>query len=104
MKSSESRKRLKTKNRKEKKKNDKLDYIEDYNASEDKGIETNYSISEGVFAIGSYAFSGCYKVEKIDIPESVMSIGNHAFLDCSSLTDITIPDSVMSIGYYAFSD
>jgi hypothetical protein len=88
----------------EKKKNDKLDYIEDYNASEDKGIETNYSISEGVFAIGSYAFSGCYKVKKIDIPESVMSIGNHAFLDCSSLTDITIPDSVMSIGYYAFSD
>jgi hypothetical protein len=87
----------------EKIKNDKLDYIEDYNASEDKGIETNYSISEGVFAIGSYAFSDCYKVEKIDIPESVMSIGNHAFLDCSSLTDINIPDSVMSIGDYAFS-
>lgn len=65
----------------------------------------NYSgVLYKVTAIGSRAFSGCYRLSgTISIPSSVTSIGDDAFKGCSGLTgSLTIPSSVTSIGDYAF--
>ncbi len=56
-----------------------------------------------VYAIGSYAFSGCSSLTSIDIPESVTNIGSYAFQNCSGLTSVTIGNGVTSIGEYTFS-
>lgn len=84
--------------------NDELEYIESCNADENEIIEGEYNISEGVSAIGSFAFSGCASLKSIYIPDSVTSIGRFAFSYCTSLTGINIPDSVTSIGDCSFSD
>jgi hypothetical protein len=81
-----------------------LDYIEDFDAGEEEEIAEEYTIPEGVSAIGAFAFSGCSSLKSINIPDSVTSICNGAFSDCSSLTEINIPDSVTTIGDSAFSD
>ena len=63
---------------------------------------TDYSIPEGVTAIGGYAFFGCGLLTSITIPESVTSIGESAFSSCLGLKNITIPENVTSIGENAF--
>ena len=83
-------------------------------------------ISDGITSIAEGAFSGCLRLENVEIPDSVQSIGKSAFYDCltlkavhipegityiddytfyscSSITSITIPDSVTGIGDYAFN-
>lgn len=84
-------------------KDNNLDYIEEYNTGEEEEIEGIYRISEGVSAIGAFAFSGCRKLKRINVPDSVTSIGDYAFSHCISLTSINIPDSVTSIGNKAFT-
>ena len=84
------------------KEDNELEYIEDYNAGEDEKIE-DYTIPEGVSAIGAFAFSNCSSLTNINIPDSVTTIGSFAFSSCSSLANISIPDSVTSIGNRAFS-
>ena len=87
---------------KEMEEDNNLEYIENYNADEDKKIK-DYTIPEGVFAIGAFAFYNCSLLTSITIPDSVTTIGNDAFSRCSSLTSIDIPDSVTTIGNDAFS-
>ena len=52
--------------------------------------------------IGSYVFSGCSNLTKIEIPNSVAQIGNGAFYNCNALTNILISECVTSIGESAF--
>ncbi|MGI6671588.1 MAG: leucine-rich repeat domain-containing protein [Christensenellales bacterium] len=85
------------------KKDNNLNYIEDYGVGENEEIEGDYTIPEGVSVIGAYAFHGCSLLTSITIPDSVTGIGNSAFTDCSYLTSIIIPDSVTSIGSFSFS-
>jgi hypothetical protein len=56
-----------------------------------------------VVAISDFAFEGCSRLTKINIPEGVISIGEQGFCRCSSLKSIHIPASLTSIGYVAFS-
>jgi hypothetical protein len=84
-------------------KDKELEYIEDYSTNEDEKIEGEYKVSDGVSAIGAFAFSDCGSMTGINLPDSVTSIGNYAFYRCISLTNINIPDSVTSIGDSAFS-
>lgn len=81
-----------------------LDCIVDFEVIEDEIIEKEYTIPDGVSAIGAFAFSGCSKLREIIIPDSVTSIGDGAFSKCISLINITIPDNVMSIGGFVFFD
>ncbi|MCR5718360.1 MAG: leucine-rich repeat protein [Oscillospiraceae bacterium] len=60
-------------------------------------------VEEGVTTIGRYAFCGCTRLEKAELPESLLSIDGGAFSSCYNLTDIAFPSGLKSIGYWAFS-
>lgn len=55
------------------------------------------SIPNTVTEIGSYAFSGCSKLNNINLPKSLERILEGAFKDCVSLKSITIPANVRQI-------
>ena len=61
------------------------------------------SILNTVTEIGSYAFSGCSKLENVVIPDTVTKIGSSAFSGCSSLESVTIPTGITEIAWGAFS-
>ena len=63
---------------------------------------TEYTIPEGVVAIGECAFNKSYSLTSVIIPNSVVEIDADAFRYSKNLTSITIPDSVTSIGARAF--
>ena len=62
----------------------------------------DYTIPDGVTAIGSCAFYGRSDIAGVTIPESVISIGNRAFYNCGKFVSAEIPDSVTHIGSFAF--
>lgn len=66
-------------------------------------VESVY-IPNTVTNIGKHAFSGCYKLNKLNIPNSVTKIGESAFMYDENIVSISIPDSVTSIGLRAFCD
>lgn len=49
-------------------------------------------------------FSGCLKLESVEIRRGVKTIGPNAFLNCSSLSSVSIPHTVTSIGDAAFKN
>ena len=49
-------------------------------------------------------FSGCDKLETIQIADGITEIGDHAFDGCVSLTTVRIPNSVTYVGNYAFAN
>lgn len=65
---------------------------------------TSAILSEGVTAVGYYAFYACYRLEQINVPRNVQYIGEGAFYGCTALRDIVLPDGLGSIGRYAFRD
>ncbi|MBO5060224.1 MAG: leucine-rich repeat domain-containing protein [Clostridia bacterium] len=60
------------------------------------------TISDSVTAIGAYAFYKCSSLVSIDIPANVVAIGRGSFQHCESLADITIPQNLTSVAEYAF--
>ena len=74
-----------------------------YNGSEPQPLIPSEIEGKTVTAIGSEAFRGNFRIEKIVIPEGVESIGDYAFETCSKLTQAVVPGSVKSIGKGAFS-
>lgn len=56
----------------------------------------------GATAIRNSAFSGCNKLESVELPKNLTSIGNSAFNNCDILPSIEIPASVSTIGNTAF--
>lgn len=69
------------------------------------GIDaTSYTVPNDVTEISSYAFDGCYNLEKVFIPGSVKFIGYCAFSGCLKLKNLTISEGVAEIGNDAFSD
>ena len=59
-------------------------------------------IPDGVYEIGTSAFSGCRELTSITIPGSVMRIRMSAFQCCKGLTTVTIPACVDSVEDWAF--
>ena len=53
--------------------------------------------------IGSYAFSGCRGLTRINLPASITYIGESAFEGCNGLTSINLPASITYISERAFS-
>ena len=81
------------------------DYIVEIQAYSFSGCEKleRINVPESVTSIGDYVFQGTV-IYEVTIPNSVTSIGDGAFRDCNNLTEVTIPNSVTSIGDGAFRD
>ena len=67
-----------------------------------KGLATSVTIDEGVTTIGNYAFAGCTKLVRVDLPDTLTSIGDFSFHGNQLITEITFPGGLKSIGQYAF--
>lgn len=67
---------------------------------------TEVTIPKTVTKIGSYAFSRCYELTKVNFaPDAQLKeIGGGAFHVCQRLSEITIPKTVTTIGNSAFSE
>ena len=60
--------------------------------------------SDGITAVGSYAFDGYGAITSVTLPDGLVTVGTAAFRNCSSLTEIDLPDSVTTIKSAAFSN
>jgi hypothetical protein len=58
---------------------------------------TSVHINEGVYELGTGAFSGCASLKSISIPESVTTIGKEAFQGCEALTGIVLGSKITEI-------
>ena len=53
--------------------------------------------------IGTYAFTDCKKLTKIDLPIGTRTIAARVFSNCIALASITIPEGVTELSDYTFS-
>ena len=60
-------------------------------------------LPHGLDVICDFAFSGCFRLARVDLPDTLKVLGKDVFDDCISLRDIRIPDSVIRIGHYLLS-
>lgn len=63
---------------------------------------TTLTVSQGVAAIGDYAFAECINLTKVDIAGSVEKIGEYAFLSCH-ISSLFLGDGIRKIGEGAFA-
>lgn len=64
---------------------------------------TEVGLPVSVISIGQAAFSGCTKLEKINL-QQVTSFGPYAFLGCESLTEVVFNDEIATLPVYLFSE
>ncbi len=70
-------------------------------AFENCSMLTKIDLNDGVLQVGSGSFSGCSKIEEINLP-SITIIPSSLFSGCVSLSNFTINDSVDTIESSAF--
>ena len=61
-------------------------------------------VGDKVTELGSFAFSKCRKLRRIELPDGLITIGRGAFDSCSNLQYINIPETVTSLGEQAFTN
>ena len=59
---------------------------------------TEYTIPNGVTAIGDHAFQNCINITSVTIPESVTSLGVNAFFGCESLKSVYCKPTTIPAG------
>lgn len=62
------------------------------------GKDKSYRIDDDVEIIGSYAFSRCENLERVEFSKSVKDIDFWAFKDCATLKEIIVDGSIDQIG------
>lgn len=62
-----------------------------------------YTVPEGVITIGSYAFSGAYRLTKVNMYNTLSAIGAGAFYNCDALEEIRLSDCLKSLGQKALA-
>lgn len=63
---------------------------------------TGITIPDSVTVIGKYAFAECKNLKTIDFGQKVSVVGDCAFRSCENVREVVLPDSVTSIGFSAF--
>ena len=61
-------------------------------------------ISEGVTAVGAYAFTDCTEIASVQLPSTLTTLGDWCFAGCISLTSIELPHALMSVIGGAFAN
>lgn len=64
--------------------------------------ESEYSVPEGITAIGYDAFDTVSALVKVTLPENVASLGSFAFYNCGNLATLTFLGNAPTVGSYAF--
>ena len=62
------------------------------------GKDKSYRIDDDVEVIGSYAFSSCENLARVEFSKSVKNIDFWAFKDCATLKEIIVDGSIDQIG------
>lgn len=65
---------------------------------------TSFIVPKNVNSIGSYAFSGCTRLEMIILGKNIGRINEYAFAGCKSLKALVVPRYSMWIGNNLFAD
>ena len=65
---------------------------------------TAVELPEGMTYIGTYAFYGCTKLQKVVIPEGVTEAGLAAFCNCMAVKSYTFPSTLKSVGNGMFAN
>ena len=60
-------------------------------------LQGEFTVPDSVKIIESYAFAGCQKLTKINLPVGLENIGYNAFMYCTSLTSVEIPNTITEI-------
>ncbi len=68
------------------------------------GIDGEFTVPDGVINIGSYAFSGAYKLTKVNMHNTVTAISQSAFQGCFSLSEIRLSDNLAVLGKKALAN
>lgn len=63
---------------------------------------TDYTVPNGVEAIGVHAFERCDNLKTVVLPDGLTRILNYAFNFCTGLSSVNIPYGVTSLGYESF--
>ena len=61
-----------------------------------------YTVPEGILAIGNYAFYACANLSAVALPEGLVSLGEGVFYLCDNLTDVTLPLSLADMALNPF--
>ncbi len=61
-------------------------------------------VPEGVIEVGSKAFAGHKKLERVVLPGSIVTIGYGAFQNCTRLKSVNFPEGLQTIRLCAFMD
>ena len=61
-------------------------------------------ISEGVTAVGAYAFADCTEITSVQLPSTLTTLGEWCFAGCISLISVELPHALMSVIGGAFAD
>ncbi|MCX4319327.1 MAG: leucine-rich repeat domain-containing protein, partial [Lachnospiraceae bacterium] len=59
-------------------------------------------IPQSIVAIHDSAFSGCKKLQKIDLPSALKQIDSWVFSGCNNLQGMILPDGITDVQYHAF--
>ena len=65
---------------------------------------TYVHLPEGATTIGEWAFQGCSKLRRVEIPSTVQHIGREAFEDCLRLTEAVIPEGITALNEGTFQN
>lgn len=68
----------------------------------DKSKASTIILPSSIVKIGSYAFSNCKKIKKIDIPDSVTIVGDNVFSNCTKLSKIRWSKNTTQLPQNAF--
>lgn len=61
-----------------------------------------YTIQDGVTAVGPYAFYAGRNLKKVDIPDTVTDIEKFAFIMCENMNSVDLPEGLKTIGENGF--
>jgi len=68
------------------------------------GYLVSVTLSPGITYLPDHLFSGCGRLQTVNLPACLIKIGDNVFNSCDKLTEITIPAGVAGLGHGIFND